>query len=137
MKINGDYAGGVSVLDRHKARALESSKIAHRMKAWLGEISGGPGYDSSFSQVTGAGEGLTEAPRGALGHWVNIGSEGKIIHYQVITPTCWNASPMDNIGVKGPLEQALVGTPISDETQPVEAIRVVHSFDPCLACAVH
>ncbi len=137
MKINGNYAGGVSVLDRHKARALESSKIAHRMKAWLGEISGGPGYDSSFSQVTGAGEGLTEAPRGALGHWVNIGSEGKIIHYQVITPTCWNASPMDNIGVKGPLEQALVGTPISDETQPVEAIRVVHSFDPCLACAVH
>ncbi|MCP4112719.1 MAG: nickel-dependent hydrogenase large subunit [Desulfobacteraceae bacterium] len=137
MKISGFYTGGISVLDRHKARALEASKIAHRMKEWLGEISSGTGYDDSFSQGTGAGEGLTEAPRGALGHWVRIGTDGNIEHYQVITPTCWNASPMDNIGVKGPLEQALTGTPILDENQPVEAIRVVHSFDPCLACAVH
>ncbi len=137
MKISGFYTGGISVLDRHKARALEASKIAHRMKEWLGEISSSTGYDDSFNQGTGAGEGLSEAPRGALGHWTRIGSDGKIEHYQVITPTCWNASPMDNIGVKGPLEQALAGTPIQDENQPVEAIRVVHSFDPCLACAVH
>ncbi|MDM8525852.1 nickel-dependent hydrogenase large subunit [Desulfococcaceae bacterium HSG8] len=137
MKVSGNYTGGISVLDRHKARALEASKIAHRMKEWLGEISSGSGYDDSFSQGTGSGEGLTEAPRGALGHWVSIGSDGKISHYQVITPTCWNASPRDDLGVRGPLEQALIGTPILDESQPIEAIRVVHSFDPCLACAVH
>ncbi|MCP4352470.1 MAG: nickel-dependent hydrogenase large subunit [Desulfobacterales bacterium] len=137
MKISGFYTGGISVLDRHKARALEASKIAHRMKEWLGEISSGTGYDDTFSQSTGAGEGLTEAPRGALGHWVRLGTNGNIEHYQVVTPTCWNASPMDNLGAKGPLEQALAGTPILDEKQPVEAIRVVHSFDPCLACAVH
>jgi hydrogenase large subunit len=75
--------------------------------------------------------------RGALGHWVKYDSAGKISHYQIITPTCWNSSPQDADGVKGPIEQALIGTPILDATQPVEALRVIHSFDPCLACAVH
>lgn len=136
MKINGDYTGGVSVNDRHLARAQEALKVANAMNGWLGEISSGSGY-SSFSHGAGTGEGLTEAPRGALGHWVTINASGTIDHYQVITPTCWNASPKDDLGVKGPLEQALVGTPIIDETRPIEAVRVIHSFDPCLSCAVH
>ena len=88
--------------------------------------------------VTGAasGIGLTEAARGALGHWMTI-TAGKISNYQFITPTAWNASPMDDAGVKGPIEQALMGTPVADITQPVELLRIVHSFDPCLACAIH
>ena len=80
--------------------------------------------------------GLTEAPRGALGHWVEI-ANGQIANYQVITPTCWNASPRDDGDVPGPMEQALIGTPVEDPDRPIEALRVIHSFDPCLSCAVH
>jgi hydrogenase large subunit len=79
---------------------------------------------------------MTEAPRGALGHWTLL-SQGKIRHYQIITPTCWNASPLDDKDVHGPMEQALIGIPIQDPSRPIEALRVIHSFDPCLSCAVH
>ena len=79
---------------------------------------------------------MTEAPRGALGHWIGIAG-GKISHYQVITPTCWTISPRDGAGQLGPLEQALMGTPIADVSHPVEALRVIHSVDPCLDCATH
>lgn len=137
MKVSGNYNGGISVMDRHVARAKEALLVAQAMQGWLGEISAGSGYDSSFSQGKGMGEGLTEAARGALGHWANIGTDGKISNYQVITPTCWNASPKDDSGVKGPMEQALMGTPVIDASKPVEVIRIIHSFDPCIACAVH
>lgn len=137
MKINGDYTGGISVLDRHLARASEALKIATAMERWLNELQTGSAYDPYYYQGTGTGEGLTEAPRGALGHWVSVGSDGKISNYQVVTPTCWNASPKDSNGIHGPLEQALIGIPIINEKQPIEALRVIHSFDPCIACAVH
>ncbi|MBN1495723.1 MAG: nickel-dependent hydrogenase large subunit [Spirochaetes bacterium] len=137
MKVCGAYSGGVSVLDRHLARAHESAIIADAMVGWLNELQAGSAFDSDYSHGVGSGEGLTEAPRGALGHWVSVGNDGKIQNYQVITPTCWNASPLDNSGVPGPLEQALIGLPVINESQPVEALRVIHSFDPCLACAVH
>jgi hydrogenase large subunit len=137
MKISGRYNGGISTMDRHVARAQEALIVAEAMEGWLGEISGGPAYSTSYSQGTGAGAGLVEAPRGALGHWVDIAPSGTISRYQVITPTCWNASPKDNAGVAGPIEQALIGTPINDAARPLEALRVIHSFDPCLACAVH
>ena len=137
MRINGDYQGNISVMDRHVARALEAAKIAAAMDTWLSELTPGQNaYDDNFDQFSGVGMGLSEAPRGALGHWVEI-NEGKISHYQVITPTCWNASPRDNRDVPGPMEQALIGTPIENPDQPVEALRVIHSYDPCLACAVH
>ncbi len=137
MWINGDYQSGISVMDRHVARARESVKIAAAMEEWLAElIPGQKAYDDTFDQCSGYGVGLMEAPRGALGHWVEI-VEGKISHYQVITPTCWNASPRDDKDVPGPMEQALVGTPVENPDQPVEALRVIHSYDPCLACAVH
>lgn len=137
MWINGDYQRGVSVMDRHVARALESAKIATAMSGWLDELTPGEkAFDDTFEQYSGFGVGLSEAPRGALGHWVEI-SKGKISHYQVITPTCWNASPRDNQDVAGPMEQALIGTPIENPDQPVEALRVIHSYDPCLSCAVH
>ena len=124
-------------MDRHVARALEAVKIARAMTGWLDElIPGQKAYDDNFDQYSGYGVGLSEAPRGALGHWVEI-TEGKISHYQVITPTCWNASPRDDQDVPGPMEQALIGTPIENPDQPLEALRVIHSYDPCLSCAVH
>lgn len=136
MWINGDYRGGVSVMNRLMARALETLKIAQAMDRWLNElIVGSPNYNSYTNPELAVGIGLTEAPRGALGHWLCI-EDSNISHYQIISPTCWNASPMDSEGIKGPLEQALIGTPIRNPGQPLEALRVIHSFDPCLACAV-
>ena len=147
MWVNGDYWAGVSVMDRHMARALEAQKITDAMFEWLDQlVVGNSVYDDSYSSgYSQSGEGLTEAPRGALGHWLNTASSSTrsatggpaIGNYQVITPTCWNASPMDSNDVRGPMEQALVGTPVSNATQPVEVLRVIHSFDPCLSCAVH
>ncbi|MGB3212973.1 MAG: nickel-dependent hydrogenase large subunit [Desulforhopalus sp.] len=137
MWINGDYQRSISVMDRHVARALEAAKIATAMAGWLDELTPGQNaFDDSFDQYSGYGVGLSEAPRGALGHWVKI-DKGRISHYQVITPTCWNASPRDDNDVAGPMEQALIGTPIENPDQPVEALRVIHSYDPCLSCAVH
>ena len=137
MWINEDYREGVSVMDRHMARAQETLKIGQAMSDWLNELTpGGKVYDNYAVPKNATGIGLTEAPRGALGHWVGI-REKKIDHYQIITPTCWNASPMDSDGVNGPMEQALIGIPIQNEDQPIEALRVIHSFDPCLSCAVH
>ncbi|MCA8968133.1 MAG: nickel-dependent hydrogenase large subunit [Planctomycetes bacterium] len=82
------------------------------------------------------GFGFAEAPRGALGHWIHI-QDGKIANYQCVVPTTWNASPKDAQGRPGPYESALIGTPMADPKQPVEILRTIHSFDPCLACASH
>jgi hydrogenase large subunit len=137
MKVNGYYNGGISVMDRHSARARETRKIAIAMKRWLEELRlGEPVFEGYESVTNGSGIGMSEAPRGALGHWIEI-SGGKISHYQVITPTCWNASPCDEEDIPGPMEKALIGTPIEDPERPIEALRVIHSFDPCLSCAVH
>jgi hydrogenase large subunit len=139
MKVSGKYSGGISVADRHLARAYEAKVVAEAMNGWLTQLEQnltGAVYSTYNNPATASGIGLTEAPRGALGHWVSI-SGGKVANYQVITPTCWNASPMDGAGTHGPIEQALIGTPVEDPARPVEALRVVHSFDPCLSCAVH
>jgi hydrogenase large subunit len=137
MKVNGDYNGGISVMDRHLARANEALIIATAVERWLQELTPGePVFDGYEAVTNGSGIGMSEAPRGALGHWMEI-SNGKISHYQVITPTCWNASPGDEQDIPGPMEQALIGTPIQDPERPLEALRVIHSFDPCLSCAVH
>ena len=82
------------------------------------------------------GMGFMEAPRGSLGHWVRI-KDGKIENYQVIAPTTWNAGPRDAKGQPGPYERSLIGTPMHDPKQPLEILRTIHSFDPCLACAAH
>ncbi len=82
------------------------------------------------------GWGWSEAPRGALGHWVHI-KDGKIANYQAIVPSTWNGSPRDANGLPGAYEAALVGTPVADPEKPLEVLRTVHSFDPCMACAVH
>jgi hydrogenase large subunit len=137
MWVTGDYRNGVSVMDRHAARAHEALKVALAMDAWLNQLTPGAQVHNDYETPTsGTGRGWTEAPRGALGHWVTI-TNSKISTYQVITPTCWNASPRDGNEVPGPMEQALIGTPIENPQRPIEALRVIHSFDPCLSCAVH
>ncbi len=137
MYVNGDYTRGISALDRIAARAYETKKVADAMDGWLNQISvGASSYTYAATPASATGIGLTEAPRGALGHWITI-SSGTIGRYQIITPTNWNASPRDDMGQLGPIEQALVGTPIANINQPIEVLRIIHSFDPCLSCAVH
>jgi hydrogenase large subunit len=137
MWVNGDYRRGISVIDRHLARAQEAAKVAAAMDTWLNELqTTGAVYSRFTTPANASGIGLTEAPRGALGHWTQITSS-RTSRYQIITPTCWNASPRDGRGLRGPIEQALIGTPVGNISEPVEVVRVIHSFDPCLSCAVH
>ena len=126
-----------SVLGRHAARALGAKFIADSMPGWLLQLKvGEPAYIEYELPAESTGMGLVEAARGALGHWIEI-KEGRIANYQCVVPTTWNASPRDDRGQPGPIEQALVGTKIRDEQNPFELVRIVRSFDPCLACAVH
>ena len=137
MWCRGDYTNGVSTMDRIRARAYEARLLATEMKGWLAELGAGAAtYTPWTNPGVATASGLSEAPRGALGHWIGI-TDGRISHYQVITPTCWTISPRDGAGQLGPLEQALMGTPIADAKHPVEALRVIHSVDPCLDCATH
>ena len=137
MTVNGDYPYSVSVMDRHLARAQEASKIAHAMQSWVSQlVVNGPVFATNAVPVSGTAYGLTEAPRGALGHWVQI-ANSKIARYQIVTPTCWNASPRDSMNRRGPIVQALIGMPVANIDQPIEVVRLIHSFDPCLSCAVH
>ena len=137
MWVSGDYTRGISALDRLMARAEETKKVADTMDGWLDElVPGDPTYQPSTIPQHATGVGLTEAPRGALGHWMDV-DNSVITRYQVVTPTAWNSSPKDHLDQLGPVEEALVGVPVADVTKPIEVIRVVHSFDPCLACGVH
>ncbi len=85
---------------------------------------------------TNMGRGLLEAPRGALGHWIDI-QNSSTNRYQMVVPTTWNLGPRCADNIAGPMEQALVGVPVADPENPVEVLRVIHSFDPCIACGVH
>lgn len=138
MWVNGDYTNGVSVMDRIRARAYEARKLAAAMQGWLTQLTPGATTFTPWTTPTAnvSAIGMTEAPRGALGHWVSM-SGGTIARYQVITPTCWTISPRDGANQLGPLEQALIGTPVNNVNHPVEVLRVIHSVDPCLDCATH
>lgn len=131
----GDKA--FSVMGRHAARALECQKLAHAMAEWVMQLEPGkPTCTPHKVPNTADGMGLTEAARGALGHWIKI-EAGRIAKYNAVVPTTWNGGPRDSKGQPGPIEQALVGTPVKDPNNPIEIVRVVRSFDPCIACAVH
>lgn len=128
-----------STLGRTAARALETKAMADAMNSWLNDLDpDGEVLTETSIPSTGQikGYGLTEAPRGALGHWIDI-QDGKINNYQMVVPSTWNLGPRDNNDVRGPVEQALIGTPVEDPSMPIEILRIVHSYDPCLACAVH
>ena len=135
--ISGGYRRGVSVMDRLIARVQETEKICRLAEKWLEEIVAyGPSYEPFTVPAFGEGVGLTDAMRGPLGHWLKI-KDGKISHYQIVTPTTWNFSPRDEQGKRGPVEEALIGTPVADQENLIEVGRVIRSFDPCFTCAVH
>ena len=122
---------------RQLARVVRGARWLPVMQTWLEEVvQDGEFYVPPGKIESGEGVGLTQAARGALGHWVRV-RDGKIEHYQLITPTAWNVSPRDDRGVAGPLEQAAIGTEVKDPENPVELGHVVRSFDPCLVCTVH
>lgn len=130
-----------STLGRVAARQVECSYIAHLMVDWVDElIEALKGGDSEYfrapEHLTGYGCGMWEAPRGALYHDEHV-DNGRITGYQIIIPTTWNIAPRNAEGVRGPMEQALIGTPVNNVDAPINALRTVHSFDPCTACAVH
>ncbi|MFW6108256.1 MAG: nickel-dependent hydrogenase large subunit [bacterium] len=126
-----------SVMGRHLARALHAKIIADRMVDWLQALQPGEPCCAQWTVPDADdGCGLVDAPRGAVGHWIQV-RDGKIHNYQLVVPTTWNASPQDDQDQPGPIEQALMNTPIRDPENPFEVVRIVRSFDPCLACAVH
>jgi hydrogenase large subunit len=136
-----------STLGRTAARGIETLVVAEQLIPWLDELAAsmaagvlkvhnGDKWDPATWPAEAQGWGAMEAPRGALGHWIRI-AEGKIKNYQAIVPSTWNGSPRDAAGQPGAYEAALVGTPVSDPEQPIEILRTIHSFDPCMACAVH
>jgi [NiFe] hydrogenase large subunit len=126
-----------SALGRVAARAIETKIIADAMDTWLsGLTAGGTALATVSIPTAGSGMGFNEAPRGALGHWITIQNK-TIGNYQMVVPSTWNLGPRTSATKLGPVEQALIGTPVADSSKPLEILRVVHSFDPCLACAVH
>jgi [NiFe] hydrogenase large subunit/hydrogenase large subunit len=136
-----------STLGRIAARGLETKLIVEEMGTWVDQlknnmnsgkttIHNGELWEPTTWPKHAEGAGFTEAPRGGLGHWVSIDS-GAISHYQAVVPTTWNGSPRDANNVRGPFEEALIGTPIADPERPLEILRTIHSFDPCMACSVH
>ncbi|MFM2437643.1 MAG: hypothetical protein RLZ55_454, partial [Actinomycetota bacterium] len=143
--------GGISVnsmfstMGRLGARAIETQIIAAQIDPWLaqletnqrnGNLAVAAPVPAKAKWGTVQGYGTTEAPRGALGHWVVI-ENGVVKTYQMVVATTWNGSPRDGAGNRGAWEQALVGNPLLDPARPVELLRTVHSFDPCMGCSVH
>jgi len=136
-----------STLGRIAARAIETQVIVDKMEDWVDGLVANMGagdlricdndkWDPSTWPEDCTGAGFHEAPRGALGHWVHI-RKGQIENYQCVVPSTWNAGPRDAGQQPGPYEQAIIGTPVADPEQPLEILRTVHSFDPCMACGVH
>jgi hydrogenase large subunit len=136
-----------STLGRTAARGIECQWAAREMKRQFGKLidniragdvntANTDNWDPSTWPDECQGVGFTEAPRGALGHWIKI-KAGKIDSYQCIVPTTWNGGPRDAAGNIGAFEASLLDTPMADPEQPLEILRTLHSFDPCLACSTH
>jgi hydrogenase large subunit len=147
---NPDFIGLVKkgakpgVVARHAARALETKLVLDACYTWLDELQSEmtkPSFRIHDTEhwdppQSGLGAGFSEPPRGALGHWIKI-KDRKIENYQAIVPSTWNASPRCENGIRGQYEQALIGAPVPDPENPINVVRIIRSFDPCLACAVH
>ncbi|MFP3980330.1 MAG: nickel-dependent hydrogenase large subunit [Desulfobacterales bacterium] len=132
-----------STLGRTAARAIETLVIGEAVEGWVNELvanvkDGDNKVYQSWKMPTKEvmGYGLNDVPRGALGHWIKI-KDKKIENYQYVVPSTWNFGPRDEEDKLGPVEEALIGTPVADASQPLEILRTVHSFDPCIACGVH
>jgi hydrogenase large subunit len=136
-----------STLGRTAARTLETKILADAMQGWYDQLVANikAGDVSTFNDALwqpstwpkhAQGVGFMEAPRGGLAHWIVI-DDGKITNYQAVVPSTWNAGPRDPQGQPGAYEAALQGHVLHDPKQPIEVLRTIHSFDPCIACAVH
>jgi len=132
-----------STLGRHAARAIRAAMLAElAQKHWQLLVDNVSKGDLSvhnqpvFPSHEIEGVGTHEAPRGTLSHWVVV-SDAKIKNYQAVVPSTWNASPRDHAGNHGPYEASLLHTPLARPEEPLEVLRTVHSFDPCMACACH
>ena len=146
-KLNLGKAHLFSTMGRIAARALEAELMVSQLPAMVAKLDdnmshgnvamhNGDMWNPDSWPKHAEGVGFHEAPRGALGHWIEIENK-KIVNYQCVVPSTWNAGPRDATGQRGAYEAALVNTPIADPERPLEILRTVHSFDPCLACAVH
>jgi Ni,Fe-hydrogenase I large subunit len=147
-KLGVGPAALFSTLGRTAARGIETLLIARQLPVWYNDmvtrIKGGDvrtfngtKWEPSSWPAEARGYGFMDAPRGALGHWVRI-RDGKIANYQAVVPSTWNCSPRDGQGQPGPYEAALVDNhPLVDPERPIEILRTIHSFDPCMACGVH
>jgi hydrogenase large subunit len=132
-----------STIGRIAARAIRCAvlhdTLISQWQALIDNIGKGD-YDTYNEPVFPKGEqrgfGFHEAPRGVLSHWIVI-NDGKIQNYQCVVPSTWNAAPRNSDDAKGPYEAALIGNPVADPEKPLEVLRTIHSFDPCLACAIH
>ena len=140
--LNVPAAALFSTLGRTAARGIETLAIGEQVQVWVNELvanikSGDTKtYQPYEMPNSGMGVGLNDVPRGSLGHWVEIENK-KIKNYQYVVPSTWNLGPRDGAGNLGPVEEALIGTPVADPKKPLEVLRTVHSFDPCVACGVH
>jgi hydrogenase large subunit len=146
-KLNAPLTAVFSTLGRTAARGIETkvfadllpvlySDLVAEIKAGNTSTFNGAKWEPLTWPARAEGFGFMEAPRGALGHWIVI-QNGAIENYQMVVPTTWNGSPRDHKGQPGAYEAALVGTQLAKPDQPLEILRTIHSFDPCMACAVH
>ncbi|NPA51228.1 MAG: nickel-dependent hydrogenase large subunit [Epsilonproteobacteria bacterium] len=144
---NGNFPIEVlfSTVGRTAARAIETELMADVMVEWTdelaknvatGDLATWTEFDFEKVSKNAEGYGLAEAPRGALGHWVKI-KDGKVVNYQAVVPSTWNAAPRDYKNRMGAYEASLIGTKVAKPEEPLEILRTIHSFDPCIACAVH
>ena len=131
-----------STLGRTAARGIECAVIAAKTETWLNQLEANVKkgdtklYEEWKMPKEAEGVGFVTAPRGGLSHWISI-RNGKIDNFQLVVPSTWNLGPRCAAGKLGPVEEALIGTPVADPKRPVEVLRTVHSFDPCIACGVH
>ncbi|MDX1702227.1 MAG: nickel-dependent hydrogenase large subunit, partial [Melioribacteraceae bacterium] len=146
-KLNAPASVLFSTLGRTAARAIEAAVITDwalefydqllaNIKNGDTRMSNMEKWDPETWPAEAKGVGMTEAPRGALAHWIKI-KDKKIDNYQLVVPTTWNGSPRDAAGNRSAFEESLIGTPIADPEKPLEILRTIHSFDPCIACSVH
>ncbi|MCK4837082.1 MAG: nickel-dependent hydrogenase large subunit [Candidatus Aminicenantes bacterium] len=132
------------VVARHAARALETKLVVDACYKWCDQLlteMTKPGFKIHDTEhweppENGSGAGFYEPPRGSLGHWITIKNK-KIDNYQCVVPSTWNASPRCNKKIRGQYEESLIGAPVPDPDNPINVVRIIRSFDPCLACAVH
>lgn len=152
---NRTVSAGVSTMDRHRARALECYLLAIAAAQWLEALNNSTTLNEDSYTVrdlpsNASGFGIHEAPRGALGHWIIADAQKRVQNHQAVVPSTWFDSPKDYMGQEGPLEKSILSMPTGTLTGensldfkkasayvPVEVVRIIHSYDPCLACTVH